>query len=134
MSNFKLFNFSEIGDERGSLVALESLKNIPIDIERVYYIYGTSMKQERGFHAHKELRQIAICVNGSLDILMDDGNTKETITLDTPSKGLLIDRMQWHVMKNFSPSCVLLVLADDEYRESDYIRDYEHFANEVNNA
>lgn len=127
MSYFKVFNFKEIGDDRGALIALEAHKNIPIDVKRVYYIFNTPQDQERGFHAHKELRQVAICIKGSVDILMDDGSTRETITLDHPSKGLLIDTMQWHVMSNFSEDCILLVLADDEYREADYIRHYEEF-------
>lgn len=134
MPRFRLLEFKEIGDERGALVALESYKNIPIEVKRVYYIYDTPVDQERGFHAHIELKQVAVCLKGSVDILMDDGVFKETITLDHPSKGLVIDTMQWHVMSNFSSDCVLLVMANDEFKESDYIRDYAEFIYEVKNA
>lgn len=119
--------FKVLGDERGSLVALEGNRNIPFDIKRVYYIFGTDENTPRGFHAHKELRQVAVCVKGSCQIVIDDGKEKEWVTLGTPSAGIFIDTMQWHEMHNFSEDCVLMVLANDYYDESDYIRDYNEF-------
>lgn len=119
--------FPVVGDARGSLVALECNKQIPFDIKRVYYMYGMLPELPRGFHAHKELIQVAICLKGSCDILMDNGSEKEVITLNSPDRGLLIDTMQWHEMNNFSEDCVLMVLANDVYNESDYIRDYNSF-------
>lgn len=80
------------------------------------------------------LVQAAVCVKGQCDILMDDGHSKQTVTLDSPAKGLLIGAMQWHEMHNFSDDCVLLVLASDFYDEADYIRDYSIFLKEVDNA
>ncbi|EGQ8650332.1 WxcM-like domain-containing protein [Vibrio cholerae] len=128
----KWIDFPVIGDERGNLIALEGMKNIPFQIKRVYYLFGMQSDLPRGFHAHKELIQVAICLNGSCDILMDNGSDKETVTLDSPKKGLLIDVMQWHEMSNFSQDCVLMVLASEYYDESDYIRDYFTFLQEVN--
>ncbi|HAS6214059.1 TPA: WxcM-like domain-containing protein [Vibrio vulnificus] len=133
MKKIKLLDFKIMGDERGSLVALEQNKHIPFAIKRVYYIFGTQKDVARGFHAHRDLLQVAVCVKGRCDILMDDGCFKQTITLDSPDKGLLIDIMQWHEMYNFSDDCVLLVLASDIYDESDYIRDYGLFLREVKN-
>lgn len=127
MSVIKLIDFPMLGDERGSLVALEGNKNIPFDIKRVYYIYGTQEGVSRGFHAHKELKQVAICLNGRCRFVMDDGVDKSEVILDSPSQGLLIDVMQWHEMHDFSKDCVLMVLADQVYDESDYIRDYGDF-------
>ncbi|EJN6829784.1 WxcM-like domain-containing protein [Vibrio cidicii] len=123
--------FPVIGDERGNLVALERNKEIPFDIRRIYYMFGMQSDLPRGFHAHKELIQVAVCLKGSCDILMDDGNDKQVVTLNSPDKGLVIDTMQWHEMENFSDDCVLLVLASDVYNESDYIRDYSEFLREV---
>ncbi|MER0325900.1 sugar 3,4-ketoisomerase [Vibrio vulnificus] len=123
--------FPVIGDERGNLVALERNKEIPFDIRRVYYMFGMQSDLARGFHAHKELIQVAVCLKGSCDILMDDGNYKQVVTLNSPDKGLVIDTMQWHEMANFSDDCVLLVLASDVYNESDYIRDYREFLREA---
>lgn len=115
------------GDERGSLVALEQTKNVPFDIKRVYYMFNTQHGIRRGFHAHKELIQLAIPVRGSCKFLMDDGHEKLDVTLDNPASGLLIEPMVWHEMYDYSDDCVLLVLANDHYDESGYIRNYEDF-------
>ena len=131
MSLINLIDFPALGDERGALVALESNRHIPFDIKRVYYIYGTSQGVARGFHAHKVLKQVAICLKGSCRFVMDDGKDKQDVIMATPNKGLLIDAMQWHEMYDFSEDCVLMVLADQLYDESDYIRDYNCFLEEV---
>nr|WGN91631.1 FdtA/QdtA family cupin domain-containing protein [Aeromonas sobria] len=130
----KLFDFRVLGDERGSLIALESNNQIPFDISRVYYLYGTKQGVARGFHAHKKLKQLAVCIKGSCRFVMDDGDNKEEVILSTPDKGLLIDAMQWHEMYDFSDDCVLMVLANKPYDESDYIRDYGVFKSEVINV
>lgn len=129
-----LVNFIELpnlGDERGGLVVLESQKNIPFEIKRIYYIFNTQNKP-RGFHAHKELEQIMFCLKGECSVLLDNGKEKKTIKIDKPNQGLVIDPMIWHEMHNFSDDCVLLVLASEYYDESDYIRDYNDFLNESN--
>jgi dTDP-4-dehydrorhamnose 3,5-epimerase-like enzyme len=127
MSLIKMLDFKSLGDERGNLISLEGNKDIPFDIKRVYYLFGTEIGIERGFHAHKELQQVAICVSGSCKVRMDNGVNRTEVTLNQPEQGLLIDCMQWHEMYNFSENCVFLVLASDHYDESDYIRCYEQF-------
>ncbi|GKR06553.1 dTDP-6-deoxy-3,4-keto-hexulose isomerase [Aeromonas caviae] len=127
MSLIEMFDFPVLGDARGKLVAIEGNRHIPFEIKRVYYIYGTLPDVARGFHAHKELRQVAICLSGQCRIVMDDGNKKDEVVLNSPSQALLIDKMQWHEMHDFSSDCVLMVLASDVYDESDYIRGYESF-------
>ena len=119
--------FKSLGDERGSLISLEGNKNVPFEIKRVYYIFDTQKGVARGFHAHKNLQQVAVCVKGSCRMLFDNGLAKESIVLDTPTKAVLIDRMQWHEMYDFTEDCVLMVLASDHYDESDYIRNYQDF-------
>ncbi|KZN29552.1 sugar 3,4-ketoisomerase [Pseudoalteromonas luteoviolacea] len=116
-----------IGDDRGQLIALEGNKDIPFDIKRVYYIYGTQSGVARGFHAHRNLKQLLICVSGNCDILLDDGHSKETVNLKSPDQGLLIEGLVWREMHNFSEDCVLLVLASEYYDESDYIRCYDDY-------
>ena len=121
------------GDERGSLIALESNLNAPFEIKRVYYIFGTKPNVRRGFHAHKNLKQILIAVAGSCKILLDDGkNNKQELLLNSPNQALLIEDLTWREMFDFSSDCVLLVLASDYYNESDYIRNYQDFLNYVN--
>lgn len=127
MSLVNIIDLPMLGDDRGQLVAIEENKQVPFDIKRIYYIYGTEKGVARGFHAHKELNQVAICVSGSCKMLLDDGESKSTILLDNASKGVGIAPMIWHEMHDFSDDCVLLVLASEHYDESDYIRDYENF-------
>lgn len=127
MSLIKLIEFPMLGDERGSLLSLESNKNIPFDIKRVYYIFNTANGISRGFHAHKALKQVAIAVSGSCRFVLDDGGDKADVILDMPTKGLLIESFMWREMHDFSDDCVLMVLADQLYDESDYIRNYEDF-------
>lgn len=114
-------------DARGALVAIEGGTDVPFDIKRIYYIFGTKEDAQRGAHAHFLLRQMAICVAGSCRFTMDDGNRRQTHVLDRNTRGLLIDPMIWHEMDCFSPDCILLVLADGHYDKTDYIHDYEHF-------
>lgn len=122
-----LYNFKLNSDTRGSLVAIEALHDIPFEIKRVYYIFGTPGNVKRGFHAHKQLQQVLICVHGSCTILLDDGVEREEIILTTPTQGLFVDRMVWREMYNFSPDAVLVVLASDYYKKEDYIWDYQEF-------
>ncbi len=128
----KLLDFKIIGDDRGSLISLEQNKNIPFKIKRVYYLFNTKDSVRRGFHAHRKLKQIAICVRGSCKFLLDDGKEKQHVLLDSPHKGLFIENMIWHEMYDFSPDCVLMVVTDEYYDESDYTRDYDKFLEIIN--
>jgi dTDP-4-dehydrorhamnose 3,5-epimerase-like enzyme len=123
----KKIDFPILGDERGSLIALENSQNIPFDVKRVYYIFGSKKDIRRGFHAHHKTNQLAICINGSCKFLMDDGKQVENLTMNSKNIGLLIPPMVWHEMFDFSEDCILLVLADSLYDEADYIRSYQEF-------
>lgn len=127
MSLIKWIDFPALGDERGSLVSLEAEKSVPFVIKRVYYIFGTKTGVSRGFHAHKKLQQVAICITGSCRIILDDGQQRSEAILNSPNKGLVIGDLIWREMHDFSKDCVLLVLASEHYDESDYIRDYNDF-------
>lgn len=127
MNHFSIIDLKTIGDDRGSLIALEENHNVPFDVKRVYYIFGTGEEVRRGYHAHKNLKQLAICVSGSCRFLLDDGESQQHIELNSPAQALLIEGLIWREMYNFSPDCVLIVLADDYYKEADYIRNYDDF-------
>jgi dTDP-4-dehydrorhamnose 3,5-epimerase-like enzyme len=127
MNLINIISFPPLGDDRGSLVALEAHKTIPFDIKRVYYIFGTQPGVSRGFHAHRALKQVAVCVTGKCRMVLNDGKRCEEVWLDAPTKGLLIGDLVWREMHDFSPDCVLLVLASEHYNETDYIRSYEEF-------
>lgn len=127
MSLIHWTHFPPLGDDRGSLVALEGKKTIPFAIQRVYYLFGTNSGVSRGFHAHKKLQQVAVCVTGRCRMVLDDGKEREEVWLESPTEGLLIGNMIWREMHDFSPDCVLLVLASEHYEEADYIRNYDDF-------
>lgn len=134
MAEFKILDFKTLGDDRGSLIAIEEGYNAPFQIKRVYYIFDTKEGVERGFHAHINLKQIAIAVKGSCTFVLDDGHKREEIKLTNPNQGLFIEGLIWREMKDFSSDCVLVVLASEHYDESDYIRDYQIFKKEVENG
>lgn len=123
----KLYRFLPHGDDRGQLIAIEEQKDLPFDIKRVYYIYDTLPGVRRGFHAHRNLEQILVCVSGSCKIHLDDGHDTAEVTLDEPTTGLYISNDTWREMYDFVPGTVLLVLASEYYDESDYLRDYNDF-------
>ena len=111
---------------------MEGSRDLPFDVKRVYYIFSTKEGVVRGFHAHKSLKQVAICVTGSCRFTLDDGKNKRDVILDSPTTGLIIEDIVWREMHDFSPDCVLMVLANKYYDESDYIRDYGEFLEIVN--
>ena len=131
---YKIVDFITLGDERGSLVAIEQGLNVPFEIKRVYYIFNTKVGVSRGFHAHKKLKQIVIPVCGSCIIELDNGEKRESIRLDNPNRGLFIEGLIWREMRDFSSDCVLVVIADKHYDESDYIRDYNEFLEYIKNV
>lgn len=116
-----------LGDHRGQLVAIEGQQDVPFEVKRVFYIYGTQQDVPRGQHSHHQTQQYLIAVNGSCKVTLDDGKQKITYDLNQPNIGLLQDALVWGTMHDFTPDCVLLVLANAHYDEADYIRDYDDF-------
>ena len=131
MNLIEWIELPNLGDHRGSLVVAEANRNVPFSIQRLYYIFGAQPDVPRGFHAHKELQQIAFCIQGSCKMLMDNGKEKQEVLIGQSNKGLFIPPMVWHEMHGFSEDCILLVLASDHYDESDYIRNYDQFLEEA---
>lgn len=127
----KVINFKINGDNRGSLISIENNNNVPFDIKRVYYIFDTKNDVRRGFHAHKDLKQLVVCLKGSCRFLLDNGNIKEIIKLNNLNEGLLLEGLIWREMYDFTDDCILMVLADRYYDENDYIREYSEFLEEV---
>jgi len=121
-----------LDDQRGSLVALEENQEIPFKIKRIYYIFDSQKGISRGFHAHRDIKQVIICLSGSCNILLDNGFRRERVQLDNPKKGILVEKLIWREIHDFSSNCILLVLASDFFKEDDYIRDYTEFIKIVN--
>ena len=125
------YQFQQHGDERGQLIALEELKDIPFKIKRVYFMYGTKPGVRRGYHSHKSLEQILVCIHGSCKVLLDNGFEKKTVFLEKPYEGLYISPNMWREMYDFSQDAVLMVFASELYCEEDYIRKYDAFLESV---
>lgn len=132
MSLIELIDLPCFADERGSLVAIEPPTSLPFEIKRVYYLHNLNPAMARGFHSHKNLQQLMICVSGSCQITLDDGNNRETVEMTKPNQGLWVKARTWREMHNFSMNCVLLVLASDYYDPADYILSYEKFLEQIN--
>lgn len=131
--NYKLIEMKVFGDERGKLISLEGMKNVPFEIKRVYWIFDTVPNFNRGMHAHKDMEQIIVAMDGACQFVLDDGKTRESLWLNRPDIGLYIGKNMWREMRNFSYGCKLMVLASDYYDENEYIRNYDEFLKEVQN-
>ncbi|WP_238651020.1 sugar 3,4-ketoisomerase [Paenibacillus piscarius] len=123
----RVIEVKELGDERGLLAVIDGETSIPFEFKRVFYIYNTISGVRRGYHAHYKTRQALVCVSGSCKVFLDNIRRKEDVLLDSPRKILILEPNDWHEMYDFSPNCVLLVLASHLYDAEDYIRDYEKF-------
>ena len=127
-TNPHIIEFEKIGDSSLGYISVAEVKDqIPFDIKRVYWTYYTPDEVQRGFHAHKELNQVIIAVSGIIKIkLIDQEENEQEFILDKPSKGLLISELYWREI-SFSHNAVLLCLASEVFKESDYIRDFDEF-------
>lgn len=129
---YKILEFGEFGDERGNLVVAEgSGMDIPFEIQRVFYMYGSDSEVVRGQHANRLSEFVLINVSGTSRVKVDNGFEQEIIELNKPRMGLYIETMVWKDMYDFSEDSVLLVLANTHYDGSEYIRDYDEFLEEV---
>jgi dTDP-4-dehydrorhamnose 3,5-epimerase-like enzyme len=134
MSLVQLVDIPQRGDARGGLSVAELGGVLPFAARRIYWIQGTAPGVSRGFHAHKKLRQLCVCVAGSVRLSLFDGRREESVVLDSFTKGLLIGPGLWREMHDFSPDCVLMVFADAEYDDADYIRDRDQFIRHVHSS
>lgn len=131
--HYKILEFQEHGDERGNLVIVEGNQDIPFEIKRVFYMYGTDSTMVRGSHANRKSDFVLVNVAGKTKIKVDDGFSTAIIELDKPRMGLYIPKMLWKDMYDFSSDSVLLVLSNEHYDSEEYIRDYNEYLNEIRN-
>ena len=132
MKPFLLY-FPQRGDERGWLVVAEGNKDVPFDIKRIFYIYGTEPEAVRGQHANRNSEFVLVNVAGSCKVLTRDGKGDDTVfELNKPNMGLYIPKMVWKDMYDFSSDSILLCISSEAYDPNEYIRSYEAFAEEVN--
>lgn len=131
MYNTALIKFKNITSKCGNLTPIEGKVDIPFEIKRVYYITKVLDGAIRGYHSHRKLHQVLICLNGSVKIQVGNIMEKEVIELKDPSVGLYIGPLIWREMFDFTEDSVLLILASEYYDENDYIRDYDAYVDEA---
>lgn len=123
----EIINLPKITDPRGNLTVAEQMENVPFEIKRAYWVYDVPAGESRGGHAHKRLKQFVVALSGSFHVTLDNGYERETVLLNHPYQGLLIETNTWRTLDDFSSGAVCLVLASELYDEDDYIYDYEDF-------
>ncbi len=123
----KIIEMKTVDHANGRLSVMENLATAPFSIKRAYYLYDLPAGAERGGHSHISTHEIVIPLAGSFDVVIDDGHRSKRITLNNPSRGLLLTTGIWRTLDNFSSGSICLVLASEKYDEADYIRDYAEF-------
>lgn len=123
----RTLDFQNQIDERGGLVIAEAFREIPFAIKRVFYSFNIPDRKSRGAHAHRKCWQVLVAPSGRFVVEVDDGVNRRRIPMDDPLKGLLIPPGIWASEMEFEPSAICLVMASDNYDESDYIRSYDEY-------
>lgn len=131
LENSKLISFKENGDERGKLVIIEGMQDVPFEVKRIFYIYGSDRNVIRGRHANRKSEFVLVNVCGSSKVKICDGYSEEIIVLDKPNTGVYIPKMLWKDMYDFSEDSILLVLSSEHYDPEEYIRDFDEYIKEV---
>lgn len=127
LSDCRTIDLPVVHDRRGNLTFIEGGRHIPFEIRRVYYLYDVPGGAARAGHGHRELEQVIVAMSGSFDVIVDDGDERQTFHLNRSYFGLYLPKMVWREVDNFSSGAVCLVLASTLYDEADYFRDYEEF-------
>lgn len=123
----KIIELPKINDPRGNLSFIEGNNHIPFEIKRVYWIYDVPGGEIRGSHAYKTLEEFIVALSGSFDVILNDGEKELKFSLNRSYYGLYIPKMYWRRIENFSTNSLALILANDFYKEDDYLRDYAKF-------
>ncbi len=129
LEDVKLIQLPKILDRRGNLTFIEGENHIPFEIKRTYWIYDVPGGETRGGHAFKEQQEFIVALSGSFDVVLNDGVETKTFQLNRSYYGLFIPQGIWRHMENFSTNSLAMVLASNDFNESDYIRNYDEFNN-----
>ncbi len=114
-------------DLRGNLSFIEEGSHVPFEIKRVYWIYDVPGGEHRGGHAFKQTDELIVALSGSFDLNLHDGTTEYKYSLNRSYYGVIVPRMIWRMIDNFSTNSLALIIASTDYSESDYIRNFEEF-------
>ena len=123
----QIINLPKFMDLRGNLSFIEEDTHLPFKIKRVYWIYDVPGGEYRGGHAFRETEELIVALSGSFDVVLNDGEKEYHFSLNRSYYGVLVPKMMWRVLENFSTNSLALIIASTDYDEADYIRDYEKF-------
>ena len=129
----KIIDLPKIADKRGNLSIIEELKDIPFEIKRCFWIYDVPGGETRGGHAYRTTQEFIVALSGSFDVVIDDGKTKQTYSLNRSYYGLYVPTMMWRQMQNFSTNSLALIVTNTEFNQKDYIYNYNDFIKEKSN-
>jgi hypothetical protein len=123
----QIINLKKILDPRGNLSIVESGKELDFKFQRAYWIYDVPGGETRGGHAYRTLLEFIVALSGSFDVVLHDGRQEVRYHLNRSYYGLFVPNMYWRHMDNFSTNSVAFIVADQDYNEQDYIRDFDAF-------
>ena len=129
----KIIDLPKVTDRRGNLSIIEEMKDIPFEIKRCFWIYDVPGGEIRGGHAYRTTQEFIVALSGSFDVVIDDGNIKQTFSLNRSYYGLYVPTMMWRQMQNFSTNSLALIVTNTEFNKNDYIYDYNDFIKEKSN-
>ena len=131
LNGFRIIPLPKIHDDRGNLSFIEAGRPVPFVIQRTYWIYDVPGGEVRGGHAYNELQEFIIALSGSFDVVLNDGKSQKSFSLNRSYFGLYVPNMIWRHLENFATNSVCLILASLPYSKDDYIRDYESYLNAI---
>ena len=112
-------------DDRGAISVMD--KELPFEVKRVFWLHHIQEGKDRGAHALLDSSEIMVAIHGSFVVDLDDTETKKSIVLDDPSKGLMIRPGIWFRTHSYREDGISLILASDEYARNKYTYDYEEY-------
>ena len=124
---YRIVSLQDCSDQRGSMKVLSYGQELPFEVKRAFFTFGSEGDSVRGNHAHVYSREAFICLQGSLEMTIDDGEQTYCLKLNDPGEALIVEPLTWKKLEHYSADCILLVLSDWLYAESDYVRDYDLF-------
>jgi hypothetical protein len=127
LSDPVLIDLPKFLDLRGNLSFIEEDTHLPFKIKRVYWIYDVPGGEHRGGHAFRETEELIVALSGSFEVVLYDGLKEYRFALNRSYYGILVPKMMWRMLENFSTNSLALIIASTEYSEADYIRDFESF-------
>ena len=134
MNKITIIDLPKILDERGNLSFFENNNQIPFTIKRTYWIYDVPGGEMRGSHAFKESQEFIVALSGSFDVVLHDGIKEVKYSLNRSYNGLFVPRMIWRRLENFSTNALALIVSDQDFSPSDYIRDFDKFVKKAKNG